>query len=104
MKTKFIPIKLSGVEEYIMKNESLSRKGFHDVANGILDYADMSELMLKDYVTRKFVSIQKRIYELKKNITEFNEDIELVKSMGIHTNMVGEPLKKIELNIEYNFV
>jgi len=86
-----------------MDNEALSRKGFYDVANDTIDYADMKELMMMDYLTKKLTIIRKRLKKTKEIVDKFNEDVDTAKSINIHQNISGEPLKKIELNVKYNF-
>ena len=101
MKKIFSPVEMSESEQKILKEEAISWQGFNDITNKKIDYGDMNELMMMDYLTKKQKMIQLKIKQLQEKIQIFNENVSIMKNMNIHQNIVGEPLKKINLDIEY---
>jgi hypothetical protein len=87
-----------------MNQEAITFKGLQDIASGKLDFMDMTDYMIMDYLAKKERMVFLKIKTIENEIKIFNEAVDISTNLGVFQNINGEPLKKIELQITKEYV
>jgi len=87
-----------------MSQEAITFKGLQDIVSGKLDFMDMTDFMVMDYLAKKERMVFIKIKSLQDELKIFNEAVDISTNLGVFQNINGEPLKKIELQITKEYV
>ena len=99
MKIVLEPVELTDAEKTVLEENAISFSGLLDIANKKIDFGDMTQIMIMDYIANKKKALNSRFREFKNDIDDFNIAIDIASSLNIKQDINGEILKKLRLEL-----